>query len=305
MEFPLVTVGVASFNNASYLRETLESIRLQTYPNVELLIVDDASTDNSVAVAEAWLAEHPEVNGRLIRHPTNKGICPTCNDLATNATGEFFSVVGSDDVYMPDKLAVQVAMLMQAGPEFGVLTSNIEFMDEDGNTLPKPVDFATPHEAEVFIPLLKKCFVGAVGVLVRRSCFAKVGLYDERLPFEDWDMWLRISREYKFIYSPKISARYRRHRNSFFETRKRQGEEGALMLLNKQRGVSAEADAIIIDQTRLRSEWLYQLGSPEAAYWLGVRWQDSRDLRSLALYTLAKLGVPGQQVVKFQRMLGR
>jgi len=302
---PLVTVGVASYNNAAYLRETLESIRLQTYPNVELLVVDDASTDDSVAVVEAWLAEHPEVNGRLIRHPTNRGICPSCNDLLNNATGEYFSVVGSDDVYLPDKLEHQVKLLHNAGPEFAVLTSSIEFMDGEGNKLPKPDDFAIPHPPEVFIPLLKGCFIGAVGVLIRRSCFATVGQYDEQLPFEDWDMWLRMSRQYKFLYSPKVSARYRRHRNSFFETRKRQAEEGALLLLNKHRGVSAEADAIIIAQTRLRAEWLYQIGSPQAAHWLGIRWRDSRDLRSLALYTLAKMGVSGEQVVKFQRRLGR
>jgi glycosyltransferase involved in cell wall biosynthesis len=84
----LVTVGVASYNNGPYLRETLESIRLQTYSPIELIIVDDASGDDSAAIAETWLAEHPEVNGRLIRHATNQGICRTCNDIVTQARGK-------------------------------------------------------------------------------------------------------------------------------------------------------------------------------------------------------------------------
>lgn len=304
-EFPLVTVGVASFNNASYIHETLESIRKQTYPNLEILIVDDASTDDSVTIIEAWLAEHPEVNGQLILHKENRGICTACNSLLDNAKGEYFSVVGSDDVYLPDKLAHQVPLLHNAAPEFGVLTSEIEFMDEEGNTLPKPIDFAIAHPPEVFLSLLKGCFIGAVGVLVKRSCFEKVGKYDEQLPFEDWDMWLRISKEYKFLYSPKISARYRRHRKTFFETRKRQTEEGALQLLNKHRGISPEADTIIKDQICLRSELLYQIGSPQAAHWLHVRWQDSRDIKSWGLYILAKLGVRGKDIMKLQRMIGR
>ncbi|UOQ76172.1 glycosyltransferase [Hymenobacter sp. 5516J-16] len=305
MDAPLVTVGVASYNNAAYLRETLESIRQQTYPNVEVLIVDDASTDESVAVARAWLAEHPQVRGRVIEHPVNRGICPACNTLVTQAQGEFICLIGSDDVYLPDKLAVQVPLLLNAPPEVGVITSAIEFMDSEGNTIPQPDDFAIPHPEEVYVTLLNSCVIAAMSTLVRRSCYEKVGLYDESLPFEDWDMWLRIAREYKFLYSPKVSARYRRHANAVFNSRRRQMEEGSLMLLNKNRGVSSEADAAIIRQTHLRSELLYQIGSPQAAHWLRVRWQDDRSLTSWVLYMCARLGIPGSAVMKAQRLLGR
>lgn len=305
MDLPLVTVGVASYNNASYLRETLESIRLQTYSHVELIIVDDASPDDSVRVAEQWLADYPEVNGRLIRHSTNLGVCRVCNDIVTEAKGEFICIIGSDDVYLPDKLEIQVALLLNSPPEVGVITSAVEFINSDGEKIPKPDDFAIPHPDDVFLTLLNSCVIAAMSVLMRRSCFDKVGLYDESLPFEDWDMWLRLAKEYKFLYSPYVSARYRRHSNSVFESRKRQMEEGSLMLLNKQRGVSPEADALIIAQTRLRSELLYQLGSPQAKHWLQVRWQDDHDLRSWALYMLAALGVSGSRVIKLQRLLGR
>lgn len=305
MEMPLVTVGVASYNNGSYLQETLESIRLQTYSHIELLIVDDASTDDSVAVAEAWLAEHPQVNGRLIQHATNLGVCRVCNDIITESKGELICMIGSDDVYLPDKLAVQVPLLLGSAPEVGVVTSAIEFMNSEGQRIPQPDDFAIPHPEDVYLTLLKSCLVAAMSTLVRRSCYEKVGLYDETLPFEDWDMWLRLAKEYKFKYSPKVSARYRRHANAVFDTRKRQMEEGSLLLLSRQRGFSPEADATIIAQTRLRSELLYHIGSPQAAHWLHVRWQDSRDIGSLILYLSAKLGISGKQVSRFQRMLGR
>lgn len=304
-ETPLVTVGVASYNNASYLRETLESIRLQTYPNIEVIVVDDASTDDSVAVIETWLAEHPEVNARPVLHESNKGVCSTCNDIITQAKGEFICMIGSDDMYLPDKLAVQVPLLQNAPPQVGVITSPVQFIDAAGNFIPKPDDFAIPHPEDVFMPLLKACFIAAMGTLVRRSSYEKVGLYDENLPFEDWDMWLRLAKEYKFYYSPQVSALYRRHPNSSFEKRKRQDQEGTLQLLNKHRGLSPEADAIIKEQTHLRSELLYQIGSPLAAYWLKVRWQDDHSFTSRILYTLAAAGISGETVRKFQRMLGR
>jgi glycosyltransferase involved in cell wall biosynthesis len=305
MQQPLVTVGVASYNNEPFLRETLESIRNQTYKNFELIIVDDASTDKSVALIEAWQAEFPEVNSRLIHHAQNAGICPTFNEIVRNANGEFICIIGSDDVYLPDKLAVHVALLQQAPPEVGVITSPIEFINAQGDIIPKPDDFAIAHSEDVYLTLLRSCIIAAMSVLVRRACYDKVGLYDESLPFEDWDMWLRIAREYRFLYSPKVSALYRRHGNSIFEKQKIAMQEGALRLLAKQRGYSPEADALIKAQTRLRAEQIYQLGGKTAAYWLRVRWQDDRSWSSYLLYRMAAAGLAGSTVVKWQRRLGR
>lgn len=303
-KLPLVSLCMSSFNNARYVIETLDSLAAQVYQNIELIIVDDCSQDNSVELIELWLVNCC-IPYKFIKHEYNTGVCRVANDLIANSSGEYISIIASDDVMLPDKICHQVSLLHKAPGDVGVLTSAIELMDADGNQIDKPLDFARPHPEYLFIPLLESCFIAAMSTLIRRSCFDKVGLFDESLPFEDWDMWLRIAKEYKFIYSPKVSVRYRRHSTTFFEMRKRQDQEGSLMLLNKHRGFSPQADAIIIAQTRLRSELLYHIGSPQAAYWLHVRWQDSRDLRSLALYTLAKLGVSGQWVVMFQRTLGR
>lgn len=112
--FPLVSVSVASFNNAAYIRETLDSIRDLDYPNLELLVVDDASRDDSVAVIEGWLAEHPDFNARLLVHTTNKGLCAVCNAAVQGTSGEYFCLIGSDDIYLPGKLRVQVAQIGRA-----------------------------------------------------------------------------------------------------------------------------------------------------------------------------------------------
>ncbi|UOQ76171.1 glycosyltransferase [Hymenobacter sp. 5516J-16] len=305
MNQPLVTVGVASYNNAAYLRETLESIRQQTYPNVEVLIVDDASTDESVAVARAWLAEHPQVRGRVIEHPVNRGICPACNTLVTQAQGEFICLIGSDDVYLPDKLAVQVPLLLNAPPEVGVIFGPVELMGPTGEPLPAPAEWDTYAEGDIFLPLLKQNFIPAMGTLIRRSCYDKVGLYDEELAYEDLDMWLRIARHFKFKYSPRVSARYRVHRKSAMQMRQAVLTESTLRLLHKHTGISAETDAIIEGHTKYLAERLYQWGGKQARRWLKLRWKQDHKLNSGVLYGLASVGIPGKYVQQFQRWLGR
>ncbi|RYU75790.1 hypothetical protein EWM57_19540, partial [Hymenobacter persicinus] len=209
-----------------------------------------------------------------------------------------------DDVYLPDKLAVQVPLLRDAPPEVGVIFGPVELIGPQGEPLPTPKWPAVP-EGDIFLPLLHQNFVLAMGTLVRRSCYDKVGLYDENLPFEDWDMWLRLAKEYKFVYSPQVSARYRKHPGSVFDTRKKEMEEGSLLLLNKHRGCSKAADVAIKAQVRTRSELLYQLGGSHAAQWLRLRWQDDHSLQSLGLYLLAKLGISGRRIMQAQALLGR
>lgn len=303
MDLPLVTVGVASFNNAGYLRETLESIRLQTYTRLELLIVDDASRDDSVMVAEAWLAEHPEVNGRLIRHTTNLGVCRVCNDIITEAQGEFVTIIGSDDVYLPDKFAIQVPLLQIAPPTVGILFSPIERMNEAGHPLPDTGE--AHHEGQVFMDLLNVNFISAMGTLMRRSCYERVGLYDETLAYEDWDMWLRMAREYEFQFSPRVSARYRIHAGSATFSRRMQLAESSLQLLEKHIGLVPAADAIISRHFAALSEALYLLGSPRAIHWLAKAWRLGRGKRTLVLLLMARMGIPLSKAHQLNSFLRR
>lgn len=303
MKLPLVTVGVASFNNAAYLCETLDSIRRQTYPHVELLIVDDASHDDSVAVAEAWLAAHPEVNGRIIRHATNLGVCRVCNDIITEGRGTFTSIIGSDDTLLPDKLAQQVPLLLAASFRVGVLFGDIAHMDSVGQPLPPPSHLTLPYSGQVFIKLLEVNYVPVMSALIRRSCFDKVGLYDENLSYEDWDMWLRLAREYEFLHMPGVVARYRIHARSATFSRRAQLTEGSLQLLQKHRGHSLAADQLIAGHTRRLAETLYHLNSPQATYWLGCAWNQSPSAAILALWTLARFGIPARRISQLKRWL--
>jgi glycosyltransferase involved in cell wall biosynthesis len=297
VKLPLVTVGIASFNNATYLRETLESIRLQTYPQVEIIIVDDASSDDSVVVARKWLSEYPEINARLICHETNLGVCRVCNDIVTQSKGEFISIIGSDDVHLSDKLAKQVPLLMEASPQVGVIFGDIAYMDSTGSNIKAPNDAVSMHSGDIFIPLLIKNFVPAMSTLVRRKCYDVVGIYDESLSYEDMDMWLRIARQFEFLYVPGITARYRIHSSSASFSRQIQLLESSLRLIQKHRDHSPAANRLITDSTSQLSAAIYRLdGGGTARQWLWQSWQQAPSASGFGLLALATLRIPASKV---------
>lgn len=306
--FPLVSIGVASYNNATFIRETLNSIKGLDYPNLEIIIIDDASRDNSVAVIKEWLLENTELNIQLIAQSENQGLCHVCNVFIDASHGKYVCLIGSDDIYLPHKLALQVPLLEAAGPTVGVVFSDLSKIDPTGN-ITVPSIYATgqisPSEGDAWLALLRTNFIGTMTTLVRRSCLEAVGPYDESLAYEDWDMWLRLARVCQFAYHPEITALYRIHGKSFMNERYRQVVESNLRILSKNIGISAEGDAVIQQQFFQYSEEIYRLGSTESVRWLQERQRLYHDRRGLALLWLARLRVPANALVWVKARLGR
>jgi glycosyltransferase involved in cell wall biosynthesis len=221
-DHPLVTVLVACYNQASYVEECLESIKSQTYQNLELIIIDDCSGDNSATVINDWLTRE-QVSATLIVHDVNRGICRTFNEALALANGKYVSILAADDVYLADKIETQVAMFEELPETVGVIFSDAWRIDEGGSLLPDKFislhrKFESVPEGRIFGDLLEGNFIPAPSALVRRSCYQTIGVYDESLVYEDYDMWLRISREYDFAFSPMISAKYRVSQDSVTRT---------------------------------------------------------------------------------------
>ncbi len=215
---PLVTIIVLCYNQTRFVVETLESVKAQTYTITELVIVDDCSSDDSVAVIDRWLREN-KIPCNFIRHQKNQGICKSLNEALAATSGKYVSTIAADDIWLPDKIERQVA-LMESQPEsVGVLYSDAFQIDESGRPLSGMYigthwKLSEMPRGQVLDTLLKFNFVPGLTALIRRRCYDTVGLYDEGLAWEDWDMWLRIAREYSFAYSPIPSAKYRVHNNS-------------------------------------------------------------------------------------------
>jgi glycosyltransferase involved in cell wall biosynthesis len=213
MPYPLVSAIVICYNHARFVVECLESVKAQHYPNLELIVHDDASRDNSVAVIQAWLARC-NIPNRFLRQETNQGVCRSLNHALSQASGKYVSGIAADDVWLPGKLLKQVELMERLPDKVGLVYSDALQMDEEGKLMQETFieahrRFKAMPEGDIHNTIWEGNFIPAMTTLVRRECYRKTGPYDETLFYEDWDMLLRLSRWFDFVYSPEISAKYR------------------------------------------------------------------------------------------------
>jgi glycosyltransferase involved in cell wall biosynthesis len=208
-----VSVVAVCFNHAAYIEEALESARAQTFTDYELIIIDDASTDESVARIQGWLARTGS-DATLIVHSDNRGACATFNEAIAASRGDYVAPLPGDDAWLPERLAKHVAVLDASGPDVGAVYSDAylvgpEGQDLGGRFIASYADLQQPPDGDLYPLLLRGNFIPGMATTTRRRCFDVVGPFDERLVFEDWDFWLRFARRFRFAFSPYVAARYR------------------------------------------------------------------------------------------------
>jgi glycosyltransferase involved in cell wall biosynthesis len=200
---PLVSIVVPCYNHERYVKETIDSIVNQTYKNIELIVIDDGSKDNSVEVIKKLADKY---NFTFIHRP-NKGLSATLNEGIKLSKGKYFCACASDDIYMLDKIEKQVEF-MEANPEYGMCYTNVKITDGK-----KTVEHTRKKIGELtFENLLFNNQIFALSVMIKKDVFNTVGLYDESLYIEDWDMWLRIANAgYKIGFIEDYLGIYRKH----------------------------------------------------------------------------------------------
>lgn len=210
---PLVSVLVTSYNHAPYVEEALDSLRCQTSRDFEVIITDDASSDGCADVIEAWLARtgYP---AQFVRNPVNRGICANRNAALARASGTFICSLSADDAYEPERIERQLAYFLQQPASVAAVYSDMSVVDIDGRPrdqsyLESLLQGEPPPQAKLFARILTGDFIPAPAVMLRRSAVAAVGDYDERLSFEDFDVWLQLSHRFDFAYLPGLLVRHR------------------------------------------------------------------------------------------------
>jgi glycosyltransferase involved in cell wall biosynthesis len=216
---PLVSILVPSYNGATFLREALDSLLAQTYPHIEIVLLDDASTDETPAIAA-------EYAGRLtyVRQAVNMGIYDNVNVGIARARGEFIATYHADDVYLPTIVEAEVQYL-QAHPDVGAVFCSDIFVDASGReygriVLPPPVRGEVPLDYRTVQNALltyKNRFLVCPTAMVRASVHRHVGVYrqDRYRNTADLEMWLRIARAYPIGILETHLMRYRHfHGNS-------------------------------------------------------------------------------------------
>lgn len=265
---PRVSAIIPCYNREDFIAETVRSVLEQSYREIELIVVDDGSTDGSRAVLEGFgerltLLEHP---GR-----ENRGQSAAINLGLRHATGRYVAILDSDDLWMPHKIEQQVAFL-EAHPNIGLVYGNGTAIDEKGRQL--YVIYGPGHEErnEPARVLMDCYFLVPNNSLVRREVFDRVGGFDESLrAAQDHDMAIRIAEATRIAYVDERWFSYRRHAESI--SRRRAG----LRWRNGFRIVAKAATRNVYDAATLRKRrgvLHFRLGqcylearNPPAALW--------------------------------------
>ena len=317
---PLVSIIVPVFNGARYLRESLDSILGQTYSQLEVIVVDDASTDSTPEILASYGKRI-----RIHRQDSTRGIYANANDGIALATGEFVGVFHADDVYLPDMVQREVEWLL-AHPRAGAVYCCVVFVDRDGTEFSRqelPPEVRGNRQLdydEVLNTLLlrKNTFLGCPTALVRAAVYQEVGGYDqERFKnTSDLEMWLRIARTYPLGVLEDQLVRYRRGHGSSSERyhlrRTDPNRSFAILDLELESGGHAVAteralrayEAHRAEDTLLRAVSHYILGEPlRARELLGeLRLRDLAGSRAVQRGRLLVLAIALRALVRLRRV---
>ena len=207
MQQPLVSVITPTYNTEAFISETIDSVRAQSYTNWELVIVDDGSSDRTVAI----LKEYAAVDDRIKIHvlETNSGAAVARNTAIKNASGSYIAFLDADDLWKPEKLTKQIAFMQENN--ITVSFTSYELMDEQGTSLGKMIK-ALPKVD--FSKMLKSNYVGNLTGVYHAGELGKVYMPNIRKR-QDWALWLTLIKKVGHAYSlEEPLARYRVRENS-------------------------------------------------------------------------------------------
>ena len=225
-----VCVAVSLCNYAAYIEACLDSVHAQTHPDLELIVVDDASGDDqSLALAEGWLARHADRFERvlLLRQPINQGCAAARNAAFLRACSDFVFVLDADNMLYPRAVARLHEVLGQSG--HGAAYSQLEYFGQERRL----------GQADLWSPklLAKRNYIDAMALVAKRA-WQTIGGYDDFDAWADYDFWCKfVEHDLAAVFVPEILCRYRVH--------------GASML----RADGADHNELIVEMS-LRHPWL-------------------------------------------------
>jgi len=207
---PLVTVICLCYNHEKFVKEALNSVLNQTYPNIELIIVDDNSKDLSVVEINEWINENP--NFKLMLNDTNKGNTKSFNKALSLANGDYIIDLAADDILLPDCVAKQIKTFQNSiEKKLGIVYGNMNLIDESSSFISIYYkENEHPESGNIYNMIISRSTkICSVSSMIKKSVFDEIGGYDETLAYEDLDFWLRTSTEYSFQYIPDILVQKR------------------------------------------------------------------------------------------------
>lgn len=214
---PLITVIMPVYNGERYLEKAVQSVLAQSYPNFELILVDDCSGDQSAQIIEKYLSDPRVV---YLRNAKNAGVASSRNRALERAKGEFITFHDQDDLWLPNKLLLQMDALRQH-PDVGLLHTRYARIDTEGELLPEyrslgeqafGNDGAEIHVRDVFEEIFISNDIQPLTSIIPKKVLDEVGWFNPDLPgVDDYELWLRIAQRYPIGHLQTITGFWRIH----------------------------------------------------------------------------------------------
>ncbi|HZS07218.1 MAG TPA: glycosyltransferase [Blastocatellia bacterium] len=282
---PLVSVLVTVYNQGQYVRECLVSIVNNSYPNLEIIIVDDASQDDSDTVIRDWIRDYSDEDVIYLRHERNVGLASSLNEAIRAAHGGILCLIAGDDLLLPNGIADRVDYLIQ-NPDKLLVFADCHVINESGRQIHESaieglyrkfgmrkallaidelIPFSIFHHWAICGPM----------TMCRSEAFAVAGPYDDRLMVDDWDLYLRVAVAGKVGFCDRYVGKYRLHHGNTIVTHRQRVLDDCIRISRRYAhhfpGVPG------LRTTMLRAYWQYNesKSSPGRAFYYlvtGLLW---------------------------------
>lgn len=211
---PLVSIVIPCYNHEQFVQDCIQSVIDQTYENIELIIIDDGSKDNSVLKIQEMVLLCKERFTRFeFRNRANKGLSATLNEALEWCEGKYYSVIASDDKLLKSKSEIQVRFL-EKNPDCVAVFGGISIIDQNGNIIRNRVLKERYYNFNQIFML--KHDLPAPTQMIRLNILKKVGGYNTKIRLEDWYMLLLIANKGKICYLSQLLSQYRYHDSNTF-----------------------------------------------------------------------------------------
>jgi len=310
---PLVTIGIPNYNYAHYIEEALNSAASQTYPNIEMIIVDDCSTDNSVAVIENWIENYSgNISLNFIKNQANSGLTKNCNRILNKAKGEYLQILDADDIFLPENISNKIQVINETGNDTTSLVySNMKLINSYGEIINDNYlkrigyDEKLMPEGNVFQELFDFNFIAYP--LINTRLAKEVGGFDETQQVHDYYLWLKLAEKYDVKFCPGKNALYRIHNASMSNNSKTSPISIENVLTTKYRYLkqaNSEMKKIIKRDIYNSVTTLYKNNIKSSGVWLRRNLFFNPGLKSFGYYIAFNLGIPFSLFVSIKKLTG-
>ncbi len=279
---PLVSIICLCHNHADFVLACLDSVVNQTYKNMQLIIVDDASSDGSVEKINSFLKGKSQIP--FLQLKENVGNCKAFNLGLELAEGKYVVDLATDDVLFPNRIAEQISLFEALPENYGVLYSDAELIDANGNKIRTYCKrnsqgelVRVPPSGRIYGHLVGLGFICTPTMLIRKAVFDELNGYDETLSYEDYDFWVRSGRNWKYMFQDKILTKKRVLPNSlgtkFYQKGRNEHLKSTLKICRKaqklnQSNQESESLAVSVRYYLRQSVWMENFSLAKQFYTL-------------------------------------